>query len=292
MEHKALDETEPLPFDALLRDTVAELLPVAESRSVRLLLASDAPLSVRSDRRRLDTVLFRFLESALSLTRGGGDLRIAANPEPGHVHLVVSWMPGPPPEHSPFSRQELGLLIAQAGWEQAGAEWTHTRTETAQTCTVRLPASPRSLAVSARTWRTGMSACPPCRPDALRRCADCQPQQRPAGAGAAPPERPLPPCAASPGRRRRAGQAGERRLPGSVSRPPSSRSRCRGAHRHHAAAFPRNPGRDARFRRRACGSKRMRDEQHCRRKLCVGPAIRLSRILLREPRDGCRCGDA
>jgi len=140
----ALGETEPFPFDALLRDTVADLLPVAESRRVRLLLGSDAPLPVRSDRRRLDTGLFRFLEAALSLTREGGDLRIEATAEPGHVRLVVSWMPGPPPEHSPFSRQELGLLIAQAGWERAGAEWTHTRTETAQTCTVRLPASPCS----------------------------------------------------------------------------------------------------------------------------------------------------
>lgn len=137
------DAVESFPLDVLLRDTVADLLPVAESRSVHLLLRSEAPLPVRSDRGRLATLLFRFFESALSLTREGGDLRIAATPDPGHdpgqVCLMVSWLPGPPPEHSPFSPQELGLLIAEAGWEQMGGGWIHTRTETTQTCRVQLP---------------------------------------------------------------------------------------------------------------------------------------------------------
>lgn len=137
------EEVEPFLLDALLRETADDLLPVAEAKSVHLLLVSPAPLPVRADRRRLATLLFRFLESALSLAQEGNDLQIVATPEPEHACLVVSWNPGPLPEHSPFSRQELGLLIAQAGWEQAGAEWSHTRAEMTQTCTVRLPlASP------------------------------------------------------------------------------------------------------------------------------------------------------
>jgi len=137
------EEGEPFLLDDLLRDTADDLTPVAETVGVHLLLASHAPLPVRADRRYLAALVFRFLESALSLAREGSDLQIAATAEKEHIRLVVSWKPGRLPEHSPFSRQELGLLITQAGWERSGAEWTHTRGETTQTCAVRLPlASP------------------------------------------------------------------------------------------------------------------------------------------------------
>jgi hypothetical protein len=121
----------PLP-DTALREEVAPEKQTA--------------LPVRTDRRTLAALLFRFLESVLSLARDGTDLRIAAAPERGQANLgygtlVVSWHPGPAPQHSPFSRPEVGLLIARAGWERAGAEWIHTRSESVETCTVRLPLS-------------------------------------------------------------------------------------------------------------------------------------------------------
>jgi hypothetical protein len=161
------EQLEALLLDPLLRMTVADLLPVAAARGVRLLLIEPPALPVRGDRRSLTTLLFRFLESALSLTREGSELRIAATVERGQASLghtnldhtnlghasldhsnwgratlVVSWSPGPSPEHSPFSRSEVGLLIARAGWERAGAEWIHSRTESAETCAVRLPLAP------------------------------------------------------------------------------------------------------------------------------------------------------
>lgn len=137
------EEGEPFLLDALLRDTATDLAPVAETVGVHLLLVSHAPLPIRADRRNVATLIFRFVESALSQAREGSDLQIVATAEQEHVQLVVSWKLGQLPEHSPFSRQELGLLIAQAGWERAGAEWTHARADTMQTCTVRLPlASP------------------------------------------------------------------------------------------------------------------------------------------------------
>jgi signal transduction histidine kinase len=166
------EELEPLLLDQLVRSTVTELLPVAEAKKVRLVLErvalrnplpgnrlpensvqerllpdNQAALLVRADRRSLATLLFRFLESTLSLARDGSELRITATSEPenatpGHAILVVCWNPGPPPEHSPFSRSEVGLLIARAGWERAGAEWIHTRTESIETCTIRLPLAP------------------------------------------------------------------------------------------------------------------------------------------------------
>jgi len=154
------EEFEPVRLDQLLRSTAADLLPVAAARGVRLALEhlspeNQAALPVRADHRSLATLLFRFLESALSLAREGTEFRIAASAEPGHAALeqatlAVCWSPGPPPEHSPFSRPEVGLLIARAGWEGAGAEWIYTRTEATESCTVRLPLAPPFATLAVR----------------------------------------------------------------------------------------------------------------------------------------------
>jgi hypothetical protein len=133
------EELKPLRFDELVRATATDLLPVAASKSVHVLLVSATPLMVYGDRRNLATLMFRFLESALSLACEGSELRIVAAPALGHAHLVVSWNQDSLPEHSPFSRQELGLLIAQAGWKRAGAKCIRSRAETTETCTVRFP---------------------------------------------------------------------------------------------------------------------------------------------------------
>jgi len=126
-------------FDELLRDTVDNLRPVAAALGVRLVLVSSLPLSVKADRRSMAALIFRLLESALALTRTGSDLQIVVAPELEQIHLVVSWKQGATPQHSPFSRPELALLIAQAGFERAGGEWNHTLEGTMQSCTVRLP---------------------------------------------------------------------------------------------------------------------------------------------------------
>jgi hypothetical protein len=136
----------PFLLDALLRDTVHDLLPVAATQGVRLLLASDSLLPVQAAHRRLSTLAFRLVDSALSLARKGSDLRIVLTPRPECACLMVSWIQGPLPDHSPFSRQELGLLITQAGMEQLGADWTTMREGMMQTCTVRLPLVPPSTA--------------------------------------------------------------------------------------------------------------------------------------------------
>jgi len=149
------EELKPLLLDELLRVTVADLLPVAESKGVRLLSVSRAPLPLRADRRSLSTLLFRLLDSALSLAAEGSDLRIEAAPDREQAALVVAWTPGALPEHSPFSRPEVGLLIARAGWERAGAEWIHTLTgtneaqsdATSEACTIRLPLVPALAAL-------------------------------------------------------------------------------------------------------------------------------------------------
>lgn len=140
---------ETLLLDALLRETADDLDPVAKAHGVRLAIAADVPLRVRSSPRHLAAVMFRSLESPLSMTREGSDLQVAAEQDEGQAVLRISWHAVPPLEHSPFSHPELGLLLAQVGWERAGAEWLHTRTGHTETCTIRLPlASPQTGSTS------------------------------------------------------------------------------------------------------------------------------------------------
>jgi hypothetical protein len=133
------EAAEMFQFDTLLKQATADLVPLAEEKNVGLLLTCDASLPVRGKRRSLTTLIFRFFESVLSLARVNSDMKIVAALEQPHIKLVVSWKPGSLPEHSPFSRQELGLLISRSGFERAGAGWTSTQEEASQTCTVRLP---------------------------------------------------------------------------------------------------------------------------------------------------------
>lgn len=133
-------EPEPFLLDTLMSEAVTDLLPVAESKRVKIgFLKGGVSLPVRGDRRRLAALLFRFLESALTLAREGSELRVEMKPEEDGASLMACWEPGPLPEHSPFSRQELGLLIAQAGWESAGARWSQTQRDLRQSCMVLLP---------------------------------------------------------------------------------------------------------------------------------------------------------
>jgi hypothetical protein len=48
----------------------------------------------------------------------------------------MRWQAAQP--QSEFCRPELGLLVAQAGWERVGARWQRERTENLETVTVRL----------------------------------------------------------------------------------------------------------------------------------------------------------
>ena len=131
--------------DTMVRDIVDSLLPVAESKNVRIVLANLTPLRMRADDRFLHALLFRFLESALSLTGTGSDLRMEWKPESERLCLTVCWRPGPAPRYSPFSPPELGLLVGQTGFERMGGEWICTHSHIRQTCKVRLPLSSPSL---------------------------------------------------------------------------------------------------------------------------------------------------
>ena len=132
-------ESEPVLLDELVRAIADDLRPVAETKGVLLSLESETPLPIRADRRSAEAWLFRCLEPALSLAQERSALRIVAAREREKTCLIIAWQQGPEPEYSPFSRPELGLLIAQAAAEQAGAEWTTLQDSSSHTYTIRLP---------------------------------------------------------------------------------------------------------------------------------------------------------
>lgn len=144
----SLEEPVQFRLETLLFDAAAELQPVAGAKNVRIRISANSALPVRADRSRLAILFFRLLDSAVSLCRDQNAVQITAQPEHNRACITVSWAPGPAPEHSPFSRPELGLLIAQTGWEQAGGSWIEARTEQTETCILTLPMSSGQIALT------------------------------------------------------------------------------------------------------------------------------------------------
>jgi hypothetical protein len=109
---------------------------VADAKGVRFCTEMSTGLQVFANRRRLASLLFRLLESVLSLCEENSDLHLTAAIQNDRACLTFSWTPGPPPRHSPFSPSELGLLLAQAGWQQAGAKCIVQYSPNVQACTI------------------------------------------------------------------------------------------------------------------------------------------------------------
>ena len=145
MEAESGAQMETIELNALLREVVEDLAPVAKGNSVRMTLdcSGASSLRVKAWRPIMATTVFRLLESALSLAATGTELRIeAGGPSPElspEIWIRLQWNGGRP--RGAFSRSELGLLIAQAGWERVGAQWDREKIETLETVTIRLPPS-------------------------------------------------------------------------------------------------------------------------------------------------------
>lgn len=146
------DELQPAELRAVLQEVADDLEPVAEVKGVRIRIALDrtagslppqtgSPQTTSSEtissqtwrRQRINSTMFRLLDSALSLAARGTELQIGA----GEQWFRVRWRGGK--GASTVSPPELGLLVAQAGLERAGALWERERTEESETVTVRLP---------------------------------------------------------------------------------------------------------------------------------------------------------
>jgi signal transduction histidine kinase len=151
VESDTSEEPETTELAALLREVADELNPVAEVKCVRITLDGSTACSVwvKAGRRRLSSLVFRMLESVLSagdqrsamqIETSGAD--VAADVTTDRAWVRIRWHAEK--RLGEFSRPELGLLVAQAGWEGVGAKWERKRTENRETVTIWLPGVPAS----------------------------------------------------------------------------------------------------------------------------------------------------
>jgi signal transduction histidine kinase len=129
----------------ILRETVNDLKPVAESKAIRMEMEFDCSfiLVVRAGRQRLGSFAFRLLDSVLSLAAEGSAVKISTvKTEAGAAQtgdwLRIQWEANEEARQS-SSRPELGLLVAQAGFERCGAEWQRMWDGKQETLSIRLP---------------------------------------------------------------------------------------------------------------------------------------------------------
>jgi signal transduction histidine kinase len=133
------DPGEWIALESLLRDTANELFPVAESRQVQLVMQCEEQIRMWGSRPKLTTLFFRLLDSVVSLAATGSAIHITTGIQQKNGHIELRWSPAThAPEHSPFSRVELGLLTATAAWKQAGGQWESERSDKTQTLTLRI----------------------------------------------------------------------------------------------------------------------------------------------------------
>lgn len=133
------DAISGLHMDAELADCIDQLRPVAAARGVEFQLENRDVLPIQADRNRTGAVLLRTLSAALSLCQTASALQIGSAAEGDSAVVTISWTPDLEPEFSPFSRPELGLIIARAAWESSGGRWVELREQNRHTCTLQWP---------------------------------------------------------------------------------------------------------------------------------------------------------
>jgi len=134
----------------IVRETVNDLKPVAESKAIRMEMELDCSfiLVVRAGRQRLYGIVFRLLDSVLSLASEGSAVKVSSvkintvKIEAGSAQsgdwLRIRWDANEE-ARQPSSLPELGLLVAQAGFERCGAEWQRMWDGKQETLSIRLP---------------------------------------------------------------------------------------------------------------------------------------------------------
>jgi signal transduction histidine kinase len=135
-------QTETTELASLLREAVDDLRPVAEVKKVRIVpdFASASSLRLTRQKSQLARVIFRLLDSTLSMAAAGTALRIETGSGTSQVWVRIQWQAEAP--RSALSRPELGLFMAQAWLERVGGEWEREATDDLETLNVRLPCVP------------------------------------------------------------------------------------------------------------------------------------------------------
>lgn len=80
---------EPVQVNLLLLDVAESMTPLAEERSITLLVGEVQPATVMGDAARLIQVLMSLVDNALAYTNAGGIVTLSCTTCSKHVHLVV-----------------------------------------------------------------------------------------------------------------------------------------------------------------------------------------------------------
>jgi hypothetical protein len=137
-------QPEAIALDFLLRSTVDDLRPVAESREIHIDVDGNSfPHSCRVQR-SVTAILFRVVDSVLSLAASDSIVRVHLRTLDQKAAVAISWMPGKMVENTETARlrlspSDLGLLVARACWERAGGQWNATISPANHSLTLLLP---------------------------------------------------------------------------------------------------------------------------------------------------------
>jgi signal transduction histidine kinase len=104
----------------LLVEVVNELRPIAESRQVRIGVACDPAIRVAGERSFLIGIIFRLVDSVLSLAAGGSEISIAGRVDGREFAVELQWSRAEYERTVELCPADLGLLLVETGCQQIG----------------------------------------------------------------------------------------------------------------------------------------------------------------------------
>lgn len=153
---------DPVQLDALLRDVIEQIKPLAEAGSLRLQLHIDTHCEILGDDISLSQVFFNLLENAIKYTPAGGEITVELHRESAAAqieiidtgigvsatdlpHLFERFYQADPSRSSSGGGSGLGLSIARAAvLMHSGSIEIQSQPGTGTKVTVRLPLTSQS----------------------------------------------------------------------------------------------------------------------------------------------------
>jgi signal transduction histidine kinase/CheY-like chemotaxis protein len=115
-------------LDALVRQTIETMQPLADRKSIRLGATSPGPLEIEADQGRIRQVIFNLLSNAIKFTPNGGSVDVELSKDGESCRLVVvDTGPGIAPEDQATIFEAFRQASAAAGQEGTGLGLTLAR---------------------------------------------------------------------------------------------------------------------------------------------------------------------
>jgi hypothetical protein len=149
LEPGVSSQPEAIALDFLLRGTVDDLRPVAESRKLHIDVDGNSFPHSCLVQRSVTATLFRIIDSVLSLAVSHSIVRVHLRTLDQHAAVLISWMDEKKIHEKMAENTEtgrlrlsppaLGLLVARACWQRAGGQWNAEFSPANHSLTLLLP---------------------------------------------------------------------------------------------------------------------------------------------------------